>query len=353
MNYVGDVRGGTGRLTGLVGLMLVLPGSGCATKMYGGPARPDRETALLEPNQTEIRMLDGRELRTASRLAVLPGAHTLGVKPSGGGYETDAVGTVCFWAQAGRRYEVRPGRFYLGWRAAIVDEATGAAVPTALETPDRSCLPEITARASQPSGAPSVGAAPALPPVSPIGSALRRSGFAIAMDNGVSFGWGRIVTTNAAGDSSVHRTGYGLSLSLAALWTPLWFGDALGIGIGASIGSKFEDSYEHSYSDGQPTLWSFPVTADAHAFVRLDDRHVLFLRAGVEKDLDVMISGGGLRSEVGGFGEVSLLFVSLPEAPHMGMAFGLRYTALTYVSEVGGPVDAGSVGLRLAVTWSP
>lgn len=173
------------------------------------------------------------------------------------------------------------------------------------------------------------------------------------MDNGPSFGWGRIVATNAAGDGSVHRTGYGLSLSLAALWTPLWFGDALGIGIGASIGSKFEDSY----GDGQPTLWSFPVTAETHAFVRLDKRHVLFLRAGVEKDLDVTISGGGfdggLRSDVGGFGEASLLFVSLPEAPHTGMAFGLRYTALTYISEVGGPVDAGSVGLRFAVTWSP
>lgn len=324
--------------------------------MYAGPARPARDTALLDPNETEIRSLDGRDVRTTWQMAVLPGAHALAVKPSGGGYETDAVGTVCFWAEAGHRYEIRPGRFYVGWRAAIVDEETGAALPTVQGGLDQTCLPEITARAAQSSWAGAIAATPpppALPPVSPIGSALRRSGFAIAMDNGVAFGWGRIVTTNAAGDSSVHRTGYGLSLSLAALWTPLWFGDALGIGIGASIGSQFENSY----SDGQPTLWSFPVTVEAHAFVRLDNRHLLFLRAGVEKDLDVTISGGGFdsgfRSEVGGFGEASLLFVSLPEAPDMGIAFGLRYTALAYVSEVDGPVDAGSVDLRFAVTWSP
>ena len=334
----------------------MLTGS-CTTQMYAGPARPAHDTALLEPNETEIRMLDGRDVRTASRLTVLPGAHALAAKPSGGGYETDAAGTICFWAEAGGRYELRPGRFEVGWRATIIDEATGAALPTVLGVSERSCLAEITARASQPSwaGATAVAPPPAMPPVSPIGSALRRSGFAIAVDSGLSFGWGRIAATNVAGDSSVHHAGEGLSLSFAALWTPLWFGDALGIGIGASIGYK-DDQPDSSLGD-LPTLSSFPVTGEAHAFVRLDDRHLLFFRAGVEKDLDVTISGGGFdsgfRSDVGGFGEASLLYVSLPKAPHFGMALGLRYTAVRYVSEGGGPVDAGSVGLRYAVTWSP
>ena len=352
------MREGIGRPTSAVGLILVLQASGCVTKTYVGPARPGRETALLEPNETEIRMLDGRDIRAVSRLAVLPGAHSLAVRPSGDGYETDAVGTVCFWAEAGRRYEIRPGRFDLGWRATIVDEATGAALPTIRGTPDRSCLPEITGRASQPSSwAGAAAAAPptALFPVSPIGSALRRSGLAIAPDFGLSFGWGRIAATNAAGESSVHHAGEGLSLSVAAFWTPLWFGDALGIGLGASIGYK-NDQPDPDLGD-QPTLSSFPVTGEAHAFVRLEDRLLLFLRAGVEKDLDVTITGGGFdtgfRSDVGGFGEASLLFVSPPEALHYGIALGLRYTALTYVSDGGEQVDAGSVGVRFAVTWSP
>jgi hypothetical protein len=348
------VRGELG-WTGVIGLVLVLSPSGCATKMYPGPARPERETAVLQPNETEIRMLDGRDVRTVWQLTVLPGAHELAVRPSGGGYETDAVGAVCFWAEAGHRYEIRPGRFDIGWRAAIVDEATGAALPTVPGAAAQSCLPEIAARASQPSWAgATVPPAPALPPVSPIGSALRRSGFAIAMDSGLSFGWGRLEAINAAGDASVHHAGAGLSVSLAACWTPVWFGDGLGIGIGGSIGYK-SDQYSDLDND-QPTLSSFPATGEAHAFVRLDDRLVLFVRGGVEKDLDVTISGGGFdtgfRGDIGGFGEASLLYVSPPETPHFAMALGLRYTALTYISASGGETDAGSVGLRFMVTSS-
>jgi hypothetical protein len=214
------------RLTGLVGLILVLSADGCVATMYARPARPASDRVSLEPNKTEIQMLDGRDLRTRSRLAILPGAHAVLLKTTLVGYEKDAASMVCFWAEAGHRYEISPRKLDFGWRAAIVDEATGTALPTFPGTLDHDCLPELTAHATSSSWAAEVAAEPPTPPML-VRHPVRHPGNGFWFEVGFFLG-GTQVPPPSYGANSVSG-GDGASTAIGVTFTPLWAGNVAGL----------------------------------------------------------------------------------------------------------------------------
>ena len=77
-------------------------GAGCTVTMYPGPKRPAAETALIQQAGASIESIDWTAAPVGSAFVVLPGVHSMEVKPGPGA----EAATVCFLARAGHSYRV-------------------------------------------------------------------------------------------------------------------------------------------------------------------------------------------------------------------------------------------------------
>jgi hypothetical protein len=147
---VGAERRDTMRINKAVLLVIAIPllllgVLSCApiVKEYAGPELPGNQTALVEAGAyTHLAGLDGKAV-TALRLAVMPGVHSVTIKPAENEqpmgpylYYSWVQGDVQFTAEAGHRYLVYveyrtqpPSEDELGtgfvWIGHVVDRTTG------------------------------------------------------------------------------------------------------------------------------------------------------------------------------------------------------------------------------------
>jgi hypothetical protein len=131
------------------------------------------------------------------------------------------------------------------------------------------------------------------------------------------------------------------------MWTPLWIGDGVGFGVGASAGWKYDFI---DASNATVSFSRYPVDASLHTLLRMDDRWLFLVKGGIQKELDIGISGNGdagqlngsLTGGLGGFGEAGFYRI-FRAGGHLATAFTFRYTAI-HDSVAGMSIPASNFG---------
>jgi hypothetical protein len=370
--------------------------------MYPGPERPRTETALIEGVGEEIRNIDRMDLPVGSKFFVLAGPHVLTTKA-----KRDPMGrapslTFCFDAEAGRSYGVQ-ARDRNDDLPDVFDWTEGVSVPTHPPAANGTCTarlepapqpgqpaappaggsvpngivggapvdsPEATGPAvetTEPSAASEQAAAPAAVPAvdneaprfvsrrhprgrsdEPQPSWFRHPGNGLVFDLGAFFGGEDLVTAQLAdGSSMTLSAGQGVAFSIGGMWTPLWIGDRVGFGVGASAGWKYDFI---NASNASVSFSRYPVGASLHTLLRMDDRWLFLVKGGIQKELDIGISGSGdagqlngsLNGGLGGFGEAGFYYI-FRAGGHVATAFTFRYTAI-HDSAAGMSIPASNFG---------
>ena len=127
-------------------LALIASTTGCAsTQVYTGPKRPAEDVAIVTTALFEsfyfvggtalwFYSVDGNtEVAGGNKVEVLPGRHHIAFQIfSGvGPYSGSINGSIVLNAEAGGRYQLHADHDDAGWRAWIVDKATGETVSDA------------------------------------------------------------------------------------------------------------------------------------------------------------------------------------------------------------------------------
>jgi hypothetical protein len=189
---------------------------------------------------------------------------------------------------------------------------------------------------------------------------FRHPGNGVTFELGAFFGGEDIITAQLSdGSTRTLSAGQGVALAIGGMWTPLWIGDDdhVGFGVGVSAGWKY-DSIDAS--NASVSFTRYPVDVSLHALLRLDDSWLFLVKGGIQKELDIGISGGGdanqlnssLNGGLGGFGEVGFYYVFGAGGAHLATAFTLRYTAV-HDSVAGTSVPASNFGLLLYLFYNP
>jgi hypothetical protein len=354
-----------GRGLALSCVAVVTTSGACATTFYEGPPRPAAEAAVLQSGNTVIDEIDGKDVKAIRKLparyVLPPGPHIIGFSvlriEAGAVLNTMITSrtlSVCFQAVAGHSYITIGPIFGSSWRPLIVDEFHADA-STACE------VAPASAAAGEAAEAGAVAAPDATPPNEPTAAApqvlamwsrekvhrppaLPRLDF--TFNFGFALGGDNILTAQLSnGDTEELKAGQGGFASAGVMVTPLWLGKVVGIGVGGDIGVKY-DSVEAS--NAGVSFTRYPAVGTAHLLLRTGEDWYVLAAGGVEKDLDISVSGSGdasslqanLSSRNGGLGRLGM-YVRFGD--HVAWMFGVAYTHLTYVGP-GGSADASSFG---------
>lgn len=183
---------------------------------------------------------------------------------------------------------------------------------------------------------------------------LRHPGSGLTFDLGAFDGGDDLATAGYTdGSTSTLSGGTGVFLSVGAIWTPLWLGDAVGFGLGGYLGVKY---YSVGGSNSSVSLSRFPLGVGPHLLIRIGDRWLLFLRGGIQKEVGISLSADGygsasLNGSLAGLGEGGFYYVTTMSDDHLAMLFSFRYTG-GRDSANGASFAADSAGLIWAIHYN-
>jgi hypothetical protein len=361
----------------MLGLVALVSLSSCGRTLYEGAIRPPAEAAVVRSLDTEIDEVDGKDVRSMrsgdTRYVLPPGPHVIGMSlrqiRQGIGLKTVATSRtlrVCLLAAAGHDYIAEPRVGRNTWAPLVLDVSAHGPAPVDC-TRERLLAPTADAAPAAPAQAPGAddGASPAAAPLAPAdgspeaavmklwaGDAMQppspRPFVELTLGTAASFGGDNILTaTLSTGEQRTLSAGQGVSGSLGAMVTPMWFADdRFGLGVGGEIGIKYAAV---SASNGNVSFKRYPAIATVNAFARTGERWFLLASGGVEKDLGVNLSGDGVASNVQAdltsrAGWLGRLGAYYRFSDGLATTFGLGYTKLTY-DAAGGAVGANSFGV--------
>jgi hypothetical protein len=289
-------------------VLFVLLTAGCATTRY---PTSDVGSAILESSRTVIESIDDQNVRaggpddSVASFEIPAGRHRVEV-----GLPTVSTATprpadkgkaiaVCFVAVAGRRYVTRPIFERDRWRPVIVD--VSARVVSSACTDTYQAIPATNDQVAVASASRVGQAGPSSLPL-PQRAQLRDPklpGSGLTAGVGFFGGGDSLYRVKLdTGQDRVLNAGRGVLVTVGALWTPLWAPlweeDQLGLGLGASVGWKYDAI---SASNGEVSLTRFPLTATAHALIRLNKKWFTLVSGGLTKELGGKLSGSGFAAK--------------------------------------------------------
>lgn len=162
----------------------------------------------------------------------------------------------------------------------------------------------------------------------------RISGYAIGLRFGFAAGGATVARATAANGSRREVTlGGGSVLAAELKLTPLWVRDVFGIGLGAELGRKAQ---QISATNGTLSLTRYPLLVTAHVIARVAPYFYLIVAGGVEKHLDVSLTGSGAAIPANGIslsgrmGPTLSLSLAYALTHHWVFDAVLRFAALDY-----------------------
>ncbi len=392
-----------GRL-GRVAILLLVGGalsSGCTVTMYPGPRRPSAQTAAIQQAGASIESIDRMAVPVGSTFVVLPGVHTIEAKPTAGaegvtvcflaraGHAYRVAGdgaqvVIMDGADVGMRtYRLRDGQI-CDQVVADAEAERRAARRRPPPTPVASVPAEPSSAPPAPEAADQTGVETQLPAAPPARSVARSANdedtpsgrqesdhdepvmprprpfrpaphrlsyrddpdeppprkpvMGLMFEFGMGGGGADLASvTLTDGSTQTLSAGDGVVLAVGLMCTPLWFGDDLGIGFSATAGVKYWDV---GASNGDISMTRFPLTFALHLMPRVAPRWFLFLRGGIDKEVDVSISGSGLaaglnadlNANLGGFGEGGFYNIFATQEQRGAWSLTFRYTKITYTA---------------------
>ena len=349
-------------IASLIGLIIL--GTACATAMYPGPRRGDKETALFRPGKnTMVLRIDGRAVDggSAARYEILPGRHEIvAVAEAVTNSETlksEAI-NVCFLAKPMHVYKIRTflERTELDdvvWKPIILDTDSDRDVKF-------ECRENLD---SSPAASADIAAA-----VAPAAPLVRRghsrgerlaanptpreplpgTGFHLGL--GLAFGGDKLATgTYTNGEQTSLTAGSGFFLSVGGTLTPIWYANTYGLGIGGSFGFKLDHI---GASNGDVSFIRYPLDLWVQVLMRVSGTWHLAVAGGAHKEYGANLSGTGiaqgmqsdLQSPLGWSGEFGLQW---SPSWYTAYAFFVRLTKVRYTNNLGS-VDGTNVGLGVA-----
>jgi len=188
--------------------------------------------------------------------------------------------------------------------------------------------------------------------------ALRKPACGLMFELGIGGGGDDLVKVSLSdGSTQTLSAGDGVAVSLGLMCTPIWVGDNFGAGISGTIGYK---GWSVGGSNGDIGMTRFPMTAAVHLLQRVAPRWLLLARGGIDKEVNVSISGSGvaqgtsadLNARLGGFGEAGFYYILDTLEQRGAWSLTFRYTQLTYTAN-GGSADGQSFMVFSTLYFNP